>query len=166
MSEFNAVVAVYAAHQSAQQAIKSLNQAGTNIATLSVIVQNPNNFQELPRAWGQFWTNLLGTAHFVVPGMGLVLMTGPIVGWIISNPFEGADHFGGLSAIGVGLYGKGFPEEFVLQYEADLKSHRFLLIVNAQPGAAAWAAETLDKTQHLSLSTHTIYDYSQELVVN
>ncbi len=55
-------------------------------------------------------------------------MAGPLVAWIV-GALEGAAVLGGLSAIGAGLYGMGIPKDSVIQYEAAIKTDKFLLMV-------------------------------------
>jgi hypothetical protein len=50
--------------------------------------------------WGRFWGMLLGAAAFAIPGIGPVLVAGPLVAWII-GALEGAVVVGGLTAVGV-----------------------------------------------------------------
>src|SRR5271170_1820008 len=56
--------------------------------------------------WGGFWGLLFGSAFFAIPGIGPVLVAGPLVAWIVGG-LEGAALVGGLSAIGAGLVGIG-----------------------------------------------------------
>ncbi|QDT60508.1 hypothetical protein SV7mr_30310 [Stieleria bergensis] len=39
--------------------------------------------------WGGFWSLLFGSAFFAIPGLGPVLVAGPLVAWII-GALEGA----------------------------------------------------------------------------
>jgi len=52
--------------------------------------------------------NRFGSAFFAIPGLGPVLVAGPLVAWIV-GVLEGAAVVGGLGAIGAGLYGMGIP---------------------------------------------------------
>src|SRR5712692_4140250 len=79
--------------------------------------------------WGAVWGLLFGAAFFVVPGIGPVLVAGPVAAWIVAA-LEGAVVVGGLSAIGAGLYSIGIPKDSILQYEVALKADKFLLIVH------------------------------------
>ena len=56
--------------------------------------------------WGGVWGLLVGAAFFVIPGVGPVLIAGPLVAWVVSA-LEGAAVVGGLSALGAGLYISG-----------------------------------------------------------
>jgi hypothetical protein len=60
--------------------------------------------------WGGFWGLLFGSAFLAIPGIGPVLLAGPLVAWIV-GALEGAVLVGGVSAIGAGLYGMGIPKE-------------------------------------------------------
>ena len=72
---------------------------------------------------------LFGSAFFAIPGIGPVLVAGPLVAWIV-GALEGAVAIGGLSAIGAGLYGMGIPKDSVIQYELALKTDQYLLLVH------------------------------------
>jgi hypothetical protein len=51
--------------------------------------------------------DLFGAAFFAIPGIGPVLVAGPLVAWIV-GALEGAVVVGGLSALGAGLYSIAF----------------------------------------------------------
>jgi hypothetical protein len=72
---------------------------------------------------------LFGAAFFAIPGIGPVLMAGPLVAWII-GVLEGVIVVGGLSAIGAGLYSIGIPKDSVIKYETAIKSDKFLLLAH------------------------------------
>jgi hypothetical protein len=79
--------------------------------------------------WGGFWGLLFGSAFFWVPGIGPLLMAGPIVASVVAT-LEGAVAMGGLSVLGAGLYSLGIPKDTVLQYETAIKSNKFLVIAH------------------------------------
>ena len=56
-------------------------------------------------AFGDFCSEL---AFFAIPGIGPVLVAGPLVAWII-GALEGAVVVGGLTAVGAGLYQHRYP---------------------------------------------------------
>jgi len=51
--------------------------------------------------WGGLWGLLFGSAMFAIPGLGPILVAGPLVLWIVAG-LEGAAVVGGVSAIGAG----------------------------------------------------------------
>ena len=52
--------------------------------------------------WGGFWGPRFGSALFLIPGIGPVMLFGPLVSWIVGAQ-EGAVVVGGLSALGAGV---------------------------------------------------------------
>lgn len=101
--------------------------------------------------WGGLWGMLFGSAFFFVPGVGPLLVAGPLVTWIV-GALEGAAMMGGLSALGAALASIGVPKDSILQYEASLKAGRFLLILHATPEEVERAKDRLDDTQ----ASHTM----------
>ena len=104
--------------------------------------------------WGGFWGLLFGSAFFAIPGIGPVLVAGPVVAWIV-GALEGAAVVGGLSAIGAGLYGMGIPKDSVVQYELALKTDRFLLVVHDTAAAVEKAAAIMARTRPVNVTTHS-----------
>jgi hypothetical protein len=95
--------------------------------------------------WGGIWGLLVGAAFFAVPGMGPVLVAGPLVSWIV-GALEGAVIVGGLSAIGAGLYSIGIPKDSGLQYEFALKADKFLLVSHGTTEEVARARDIIIAT--------------------
>jgi len=57
--------------------------------------------------WGGLWGMLFG-AFFIIPGLGPILVAGPLVAWIV-GALEGAVVVGGLSALGAGCTALASP---------------------------------------------------------
>ena len=166
MSEQNAAVAVYATHVEAEDAVKELQRAGMDMRTLSIAGKGSHTDEQVVgyynsgdrmkywgkggAFWGGFWGLLFGSAFFAIPGLGPVLVAGPLVAWIV-GALEGATVVGGLSAIGAGLYGMGIPKDSVLQYE----TAKYLLMVSGTAAEVQKARDTLQTTRHINLTLHT-----------
>ena len=73
---------------------------------------------------------LMGAAFFFVPGIGPVLLAGPLVTSVVAA-LESAAVFGGLSALGAGLYSLGIPRNSIIKYETQLRAGKFLLLMTA-----------------------------------
>ena len=95
---------------------------------------------KLGALWGGFWGLLFGAAFFAIPGIGPVLVAGPLVAWIV-GALEGAVVVGGLSAVGAGLYSIGIPKDSVLKYESALKADKFIVLAH---GTAAEVSKAKD----------------------
>ena len=103
--------------------------------------------------WGGLWGMLFGAAFFAIPGIGPVLVAGPLVAWII-GALEGAVVVGGLSAVGAGLYSIGIPKDSVVQYEAALKSDKFLVLAHGTPAEVAKARDIMHTTRAVGVEMH------------
>ena len=170
MSEQNAVVAVYSSHEEAENAVKELQRSGIDMHNLSIIGKDTHTDEHVVgyynagdrmkywgktgAFWGGFWGLLFGSAFFAIPGIGPVLVAGPVVAWII-GALEGAAVVGGLSAIGAGLYSMGIPKDSVLQYELALKTDHFLLMVHGTAKAVETARGVIENTRPVNVTLHT-----------
>jgi len=104
--------------------------------------------------WGGLWGLLLGTAFFWIPGVGPILVGGPLVSAIV-GALEGATVYGGLSALGAGLYSFGIPKDSVLDYEAALKADKFLVIAHGTAAEMTGAREVLAGTHAAKVAVHS-----------
>jgi uncharacterized membrane protein len=170
MSDQNAVVAVFGSHSAAEEAVKELQHSGIDMKTLSIIGKDTHTDEhvtgyynngdrmkywgKMGAFWGGFWGLLLGSAFFAIPGIGPVLLAGPVVAWIV-GALEGAVVVGGLSAIGAGLYGMGIPKDSVLQYETALKVDKYLVMVHGTSQEAEKARQILVNTNPESVTMHS-----------
>ena len=103
--------------------------------------------------WGGFWGLLFGSGFFLIPGIGPLLVAGPLVSWIV-GALEGAVVVGGLSALGAGLYSLGIPKDSILRYEKALKTGKYVLIVHGSMDETTRAKEILDRTKPETLEHH------------
>jgi hypothetical protein len=104
--------------------------------------------------WGGFWGLLFGSAFFAIPGLGPVLVAGPLVAWIV-GALEGAAVVGGVSAIGAGLVGIGIPKDSVVQYELALKTDKFLLMVHGTASEVEKARSIIANTRPINVTLHS-----------
>ncbi len=173
MSKAESVVAVYHTHPEAEQAVKELQHAGIDMHTLSIVAKDYHTDEQVVGyynvgdrmkrwgkmgglwggMWGGFWALLFGSAFFMIPGIGPLLVAGPLVAWIV-GALEGAAVVGGISALGAGLLSMGIPKDSVLQYESSVKNDKLLLVVNGTAAEVAKAKEILGTTQPAHLDFH------------
>ncbi len=88
---------------------------------------------------------LFGSAFFLVPGIGPLLVAGPLVMWIV-GVLEGAAVVGGLSALGAALYSIGIPKNSVVQYETEVKNGKLLLVAHGTADEVERARDILEQT--------------------
>ena len=170
MSEQNAVVAVYGTYTGAEEVVKELQRAGVDMHTLSIIGKDSHTDEhvvgyyntgdrmkywgKIGAFWGGFWGLLFGSAFFAIPGLGPVLVAGPLVAWIV-GALEGAAVVGGVSAIGAGLIGIGIPKDSVVQYELALKTDKFLSMVHGTASEVEKARSIIASTKPVSVTLHS-----------
>ena len=156
MAENNAVVGIYNSHTEAEASIKELQRSGFDMKKLSIVGKDYHTEEhvvgyyntgdrmkvwgKLGAFWGGFWGLLFGSAFFFIPGIGPLIVFGPLVGWIV-GALEGAVVVGGLSALGAGLASIGIPKDSIVQYETALKSDKFLVIAHGTAEEVAKAKE-------------------------
>jgi hypothetical protein len=169
MSDLNTVVAVYATHVEAEEAVKTLQRGGIDMQMLSIVGKNTHteehavgyyNTSDRMKYWGKtgafwggLWGMLFGSAFFFIPGIGPLLVAGPLITWIVGAT-EGAVVVGGLSAIGAGLIGMGIPKDSVVQYELALKTDQFLLMAHGTPAEVEKVKSIMATTRAIQSTVH------------
>ena len=169
MAKEDVAVAIYNTHLEAEQAVKTLEKAGFAMKQLSIVGKDYHTEEhvtgyynagdrmkywgKMGAFWGGIWGLLLGGAFFAVPGIGPVLVAGPLVAWIVAA-LEGAAVFGGVSAIGAGLYSVGIPKNSVLRYETALKADKFLIIAHGTAEEVTKAQDILRTTRAAEIGMH------------
>ena len=169
MTKTNSVVAIFKSHTGAEAAVKELQQSGFDMKKLSIVGRDYHTDEnvvgyynagdrmkywgKIGAFWGGFWGLLFGSAFFLIPGIGPLLVAGPLVGWIVGG-LEGAVVVGGLSAIGAGLYSLGIPKDSILQYETALKSGKYVVIAHGSAEEPTHAREIINRTKPETLEHH------------
>jgi len=167
----HSVVAVFNAHADAADAVRSMQKAGYDMTKLSIIGKDKHaeenvvgyyNTGSRMGYWGKlgvFWGGLcgllFGSAFLLVPGIGPVVIAGPVVGLIIGM-LEGAAVVGGISAVGAALYSIGIPKDSVIQFENSLKADRFLVIAHGSTGEIAQARELLQSSSAIETNVYRV----------
>src|ERR1700685_1270294 len=170
MSETNSVVAIYGTHSQAEEAVKELQKSGFDMKKMSIVGKDYHTDEhvvgyyntgdrmkywgKMGAFWGGIWGMLFGAAFFVIPGLGPILVAGPLVAWII-GALEGAVVVGGLSALGAGLYSIGIPKDSIVEYETALKTDKFLLVVRADAAEVEKAKNIIKNTCPIHFSMHS-----------
>jgi hypothetical protein len=95
--------------------------------------------------WGGIFGLLFGSALFWIPGIGPLVVAGPMVAWIV-GALEEAAIIGALSALGAGLYSIGIPKDSIVKYETALKTGKLLVVVHGTRDEVLRARMLLDQT--------------------
>jgi hypothetical protein len=169
MSHNDSVIATFETHTLAEGAVRKLQQAGFDMTTLSIVGKGYHTDEHVVgyfnagdrmlywgangAFWGALWSILLGSAVFSVPGVGPLLVAGPLAGAIIAV-LESAAITGGLSAMGAALFSIGIPHDSVLRYESLLKAGEYLMVVHGSPEDVARAESLLEHSGMTRLELH------------
>jgi hypothetical protein len=118
MTETNSVVAIYDTHTEAEAAIRALRETNFQMGQLSIIgkdyhtEEHPIGFYNAGDRmkfwgkngafWGGLWGWLVGAGFFLIPGVGHIIVLGPLVGWI-AGALEGAALGAGVGVLGAAL---------------------------------------------------------------
>jgi hypothetical protein len=168
MDEHN-VVAIYESHSQAEGALQKLSAASFDIKNVSIIGKGYHTEEHvvgyyttgdrmkhwggMGAFWGGLWGLLVGAGLFLIPGVGPVLVAGPILAALVGG-LESAVVVGGLSALGAALVGMGIPKDQSIKYEADVKADKYLLVVHGTAEEVERGRAILAETSPVSLETH------------
>lgn len=160
-TESKSCITVFETHEEAERAVKSLEKFGYDMKKLSIVgtdyrteenvigyynIGNRVKFWGAKGAfWGGVWGILFGSAFFFIPGIGSLVLAGPIVGMLVGG-LESAVLVGSMTALGAALYSMGIPKDSVLEYELALKAHKFLLITHGTHNEIDNAREILKQS--------------------
>ena len=162
MQNEHSAIYVFNTHSDAEEAIRSLGKSGFDVKKLSLIgkgyhsEEHPVGFYStgdrikswggVGAFWGGIWGLLVAPAVFVLPGVGLVAMAGPIVAMIVAA-LEGAVVLGGISAIGGALSMIGASKDDLIKYDTAVKADKYVLIVHGDANDITRAKEELSNSR-------------------
>lgn len=164
-----AAIAIFDTHSDAEAAVKELQHSGFDMKKLSIVgkdyrtEEHPIGFYntgdrmkywgKLGAFWGGFWGILFGSGFFLIPGIGHVMVLGPMVGWVV-GALESAAVMGGLSAIGAALISLGIPKDSVVNYETHIKAGKFMVVAHGATADVQKASSILERSRPVMAGTH------------
>jgi len=171
ISDPKAVVAVYNTHSDAEVGVRELQKAGFDTKKLSIVGKDYHTEEhvvgyynagdrmkywgKMGALWGGFWGLLFGAAFFWVPGVGPLLVAGPVSAAIVAA-LESAVVVGGVSVFGAALCSVGIPKDSVLRYETAIKVNKYLLVAYGTAAEVARAKDILKTTKPAQLDEHVL----------
>jgi hypothetical protein len=136
------VLAIYPDHASAEDAVRKLQKEGIPMQNLSIVgkdfqaVEKPLGFVTPGTVAGEgarfgAWTGgifglLVGAAFLVLPGVGPVVVAGPLAAALLAG-IEGAVAGAALGGLAGALVGLGVPKDQAIRYESQVKAGKFLV---------------------------------------
>lgn len=169
MSEKNSLVALCDTHREAEQGVKELQKAGFNMKDLSIVGRDYHtdehvvgyytagdsmkHFGKFGAFWGGLFGFLVGSAFFWVPGIGPLMVAGPLVSWIV-GALEGAAIGGGIGVLMGALASLDIPKDSLLKYETAIKADKYLLIAHTSPAEVERARKALAGQQGIEVDVY------------
>jgi hypothetical protein len=169
MNDQGSIVAVYNNHTEAEEAVAKLSAASFDITKVSIIGKDYHSEEKvvgyyttgdrmkswggLGAFWGGIWGLLFGAGFFLIPGIGPVLVAGPILAALV-GALESAVVVGGLSAVTAGLVSLGIPKDSAVKYEAEIKADNFVLVAHGAPEELDHARTILADTSATLIDGH------------
>jgi len=155
----SSIVAVYPDHPAAERALRQLHHEGFALGDLSIVgrdfqtTEEPIGFVSVGdyakagaktgASFGGLFGLVVGAAFLVLPGVGPVVVAGPLAAAVLAA-IEGALAGTALGSLAGALVGCGVPKDRALKYETQVKGGKFLVHVRGQPEAVARARSLLD----------------------
>ena len=169
MESPNLPVYLFDTHLDAERAIRSLSAAGFDMKKLSLVGKGCHSEEQAMgfytsgdriktwggrgAFWGGLWSLLFSPAVFILPGIGLLALAGPIVVALVSA-LEGALVVGSISALGAAMMQIGIPREQAIRYETALKVDKYVLLIHGTAAEAAQARAVLSQRSSLPQVEH------------
>ena len=139
------IISVYRDHESAEQAVRRLQADGIDMENVSIIgkdfetVERPVGFvttgslakegAEVGALSGGLFGLLVGAAFLVVPGIGPMIVAGPLAAALLGG-VEGALGGAALGGLAGALVGLGVSKDKAVRYAADVKAGKYLVTLD------------------------------------
>lgn len=145
MKEQDKVITIVNTHSEAENLVKMLKKEQYDVSKISILGKGYHseehvagfyntgdrvkNWGKTGAFWGGIWGALFGAGMFWLPGVGALMVAGPIVATVV-GAVEGALVTGGAGAIGGALASIGIPKDSIVKYESAIKADKFLVLVH------------------------------------
>jgi hypothetical protein len=168
MLTLNSMIAVYETQADAEVGLRELHKSAFDLTKVSIVAREHESGEHAigyfnaggrmsywgPRGvfWNTLWKDLDGAAYFSVPGIGGILIAGPLAEWIaeaLNDSFSD-----GLSPIGAGLHAISIPKPNVVRYESAIRMHKLLLVAHGEPREMLKTRETLRRSRPEEINIH------------
>lgn len=169
-SESN-IVAVYKNHSGLQTALEALQRSGFNMTKVSVVGKDGhpgdeaarccapgagmNYWGKMSRFWSGLWCLLDGAAFLLVPGVGPILVAGPL-GALLGGGIKEKSLETRPRVLAPALMSMGISKKSILRYEAAVETGSLLLVAQGPFGETAKAMEILTATNPSDLAQDDI----------
>jgi hypothetical protein len=143
--DMHSAVAVYDTHTAAEAAIKALREERFDMKQLSIIGKDFRTEEhamgfynagdrmkfwgKTGAFWGGLWGWLFGAGLFLIPGVGHIIVLGPLLGWIV-GALEGATVGATIGVLGAALASAGIPKDSIVKYETAIRGGKYVVALH------------------------------------
>jgi hypothetical protein len=166
MTQLCTTIALFPDYLQTEAGVHALKQGGFDLRKLSIIGKNYHKEEHVTgvidrgdgaRYWGRFgalWASLCGvlggSALLLFPGVGQVVILGPLVNAVLVGDSAGA--------LAGALKSLGLPRESVERYDSAIRAGRFAVMAQGSPAEAATARRLLQATGAVEVHAHVPAD--------
>ena len=152
MQEQSTMVVLFPGELQATDFVERLQRDGVNLKRVSLIgtdghSDDSDHWQRVGLYWGRLWGCLFGAFFLGVPGIGPLVVAGPLARELIR--IVQGDHHDGQNALIIALATLGVPGDSMARYEEALREDRFLVVVTGTPADDALARSLREHIEHL-----------------
>jgi hypothetical protein len=163
------VVGVYDTMDQAEKAVQQLDHDGLPITQVSIVAKSLESERRIHGfitagdvaqssacvgAWtGGVFGLLLGAAFLWVPGIGPLIIAGPLAAALLGS-LEGAAAGGATVGLLGALVGWGISKQHILKYEQSVNTGKFILIYHGSAAEVTRANDVLKGTKPGELQIH------------
>ena len=178
MSDNIAVGAVFSDHRKAEEAMEKLHAAWFSMKQVSIVGADHHAEKQLVgfyhtgdrmhywgklgAFWGGMWGILLCSAFFLIPGIGPVVVGGPLVTCIVGT-LENATRRGHRSVLAAGLQQLGLPKNLISDYEGAIRSQKILVIAHGTAAEVKTAQKIIEQASPQSLDLFHRVEAAQQV---
>lgn len=168
MVPLNSIIAVYERQNDAEAGLLDLQRSGFDLKRISILGKESEYGEQVVghyntggrmkylgargAFWNDLWKMLPGAACFDIPGIGRILMAGPMTVWAVSAMEE--SDVEDLTAVGAGLFSLSIPKASVRRYESAIKGHKLLLVAHGSPQELLKSREVLRVSRPDEMDLH------------
>ena len=165
----DAVVAVFAHHRDAEDAVRKLAGGDFDMTHFSIVGQGFHSDEKVVgfynigdrikfwgkngAFWGGIWSLFFGGIFLTIPVIGPVMVLGHLAAMVVAA-VEGAILIGGLSALGAALFSIGIPKDSAIQYEETVKTDGYLVVAHGSADEMARAKAVLESSNPTRIDRH------------
>jgi len=172
----NATLTVFKSQTDAESAVRQLAQDGYDLSQVSMVGCDADSeghvsghlnedggaipSERAGTSWGGIRGMLVGSGFFLVPGIGSLVVAGPLLTRIVQSmgPVVGPDKLGAMAD---GLQQLGIPKDSFLRCAAALKSGKVVIIAEGSAMAMIHAREVFRRTLVEVIEHHVRWSQEQ-----